>query len=207
MLKKISLLIVLCLFIRAAAQQNEEFRNVKQRFDYHKMLLLDAFKKDFDTVKSEAKKSQMRAEFADFIVKMDSVQNSMYLGSLVKVKNSEDLARLAVAGISEDIPKTTTTEKQPEYPGGIPALRREIGDIFYSGNMTTGDQKQFRSNVTFVVEKDGSVTTVEAAGENVPFNKQAMIAVYLLPGKFSPAYANGQPVRYRFTLPITLNFE
>lgn len=197
---------ILSFYLSATAQQNEEFRNVKQRFDYHKMLLLDAFKKDFDTVKNDAKKAQMRAEFADFIIKMDSVQNVMYLGSLVKVKNAEDLTRLASADVDTHIPKTIVNEKIPEYPGGVSALRREIGDLFYAGNIS-GSQKQLRSSVSFIVEKDGSVSTVEAAGDSVPFNKQAMIAVYLLSGKFSPAYANGQPVRYRFTLPITMKVE
>lgn len=206
MLKKIFIFTVLVFSLTISAQQNEEFRNVKKRFDYHKLLVINAFKKEFDTIKSDVNKAKMHADFVDFMAKMDSVQNSMYIGSLIKVKNSEDLAKISGNPESFNFSQIKGNEKTPQYPGGIDNLRKEIGELFYAGNIIS-DQKQFRSNVNFVVEKDGYISTVEATGDSVPFNKQAIIAVYLLPEKFSPASVDGVPVRYRYTLPIILNLE
>jgi len=58
-----------------------------------------------------------------------------------------------------------------------------------------------------VVEPDGSVSSVRADGTNPIFNRQAEIAVYMLPEKFSPALVNGKPVRYNFSIPLAMKFE
>lgn len=99
----------------------------------------------------------------------------------------------------------TIAEKIPEYPTGINGLRSEIAQNFntyaVSGNGT------IRTEISFVIEKDGSISNVKAFGKNESFNKQAEISLYLTQFQWKPATIVGQPVRYRFKLPLTLNFE
>lgn len=195
-------LALLCSYF-VSAQQNNEFRQVKERFKHHKAMVTDAFKKEYDSENQGPKRAAMLKEFAGFMSKMDSVENSMYLVSLIKVKNSEDLSKL------KNTPSDTAEthkgpEKEPQYPGGTAALRSEIADLFYTGTITE-KEKSYKSLVSFIVENDGSVSSVEASGSSVQFNRQAVIAVYLLTNRFTPATLNGEPVRYRYSLPISLS--
>ena len=203
--KFLFLLFTVCGFF-AYSQQNEEFRQINDRYSYHRSLILSEFRKEFDTVASESKKAEMRRDFADFMLKMDSVENSAYVATLVRVKNKEDLTRISTTSAHKQEFSKFGAEKDPEYPGGLTALREEVAKGFYSGSLTT-DQSRYRSQVSFIVEPDGYVSTVEASGENPSFNRQAIIAVYMLKNRFQPATIAGVPVRYRYQLPIVMEFQ
>lgn len=205
-----TLLIVLSGFM--SSQQNEEFKSVKEHFDYQRYLLANEFRKENGST-SAANRKALNATFSEFMVKLDSIQNSAYVGALIRVKNREDLSRLNSApfdksSISSSEPEIKEAEEAvvPVYPGGINALRNQVANLFYY-DATTEGKVTLRTTVTFVVDRNGSVSNVFADGENQGFNRQAMIAVYLLPEKFAPARLNGVPVRYRFALPLTMNFE
>jgi protein TonB len=63
--------------------------------------------------------------------------------------------------------------------------------------------------VSFVVEKDGSVTEVQIireVEEGKGFNTTAINAVKNLK-KFTPAKMNGNPVRLRMTIPIKFSLK
>lgn len=64
-----------------------------------------------------------------------------------------------------------------------------------------------KSIVTFVVERDGSIAQVKSEGDNIVFNRQAEICMYLVPDKFIPGTLHGVAVRSRFTFPITMKFD
>ena len=85
-------------------------------------------------------------------------------------------------------------------------MRQQIMDLFYT-NAILSENKVMKTDLLFVVEKDGSITSVHAEGDNFTFNRQAEIAFYLLPEKFSPAFIEGTPIRYRFRLPLAMNFK
>lgn len=191
------------------AQQNEEFVSTKKYFDYQRFMLNNEFKKRFDDETNNSQKIAIKKDFAEFMVKLDSIQNTAFIGTLIKVKNREDLERIKTRNLKtlhlENPPKSQIAE-EAKYPGGIQNLREQVADLFYS-KAILADQKLLKTDVIFVVEKDGSISSVHAEGENVPFNKQAEIAMYLLPEKFSPAMSDGSAVRYRFRLPLAMNFE
>ncbi|MCW3160535.1 energy transducer TonB [Chryseobacterium oryctis] len=139
---------------------------------------------------------------------MDSVENVALIGALLKVKNLEDLGRLQNNSIKPE--KTASPspiiDKEAVFPGGINALRQEIAHIFYTEGVYT-ETKTIKANVAFIVEKDGSISNVKAQGDNFTFNRQAEIALYSIPEKFSPAIINGDPARFRFQLPLTMNLD
>ncbi|SNV45153.1 Uncharacterised protein [Chryseobacterium taklimakanense] len=189
------------------AQQNQDFRDVKEHFDRQRNLITNEFKNRLaDLPANEV--AEMQQQFIEFMVKLDSVQNSTLTRALIKVKNEEDLQKIykaPVQDIRQQQQPVSAVEKTPEYPGGINNLRTQIADLFYFDSDTS--DKILKTNVTFLVEKDGYISNVFAEGDNLNFNRQAMIAVYLLPEKFTPATVNGTAVRYMYRLPLTMNFE
>lgn len=117
------------------------------------------------------------------------------------------------------IPKTVVTETPAEdpdaiiakvdaqaaFPGGIDAFRKKIMNEFDASNLDTGEV--LRTNVSFVVERDGSISNIKADGKDAAFNKEAMRTVKGIKAKWNPAKLKNKPVRSYFTLPISVQFE
>ncbi len=187
------------------SQQTQEFKRVKDYYNQHRSMLSQEFKKKFDAENNSFAKTAVRQDFLFFMKKMDSIENAALTGALVKVKNLEDLNKINTPFTTEsDI--SYTTDQSAAYPGGINTLRQHVAKLFYGEGVhsETGNSKAV---VAFIVEKDGSISNVKAEGDNFTFNRQAEIAVYLIPDKFSPASVNGTPVRYRLRLPLAMNPE
>lgn len=191
------------------AQQNEEFASTKKFFDYQRFMLNQEFKKQYEKEKNAQNKLESKEDYSEFMQKLDSIQNKAYINTLIKVKNREDLSRISAQTLPALHLKNPVKEElsaDAQYPGGFEMLRAQVADLFYSESVLP-HQKLLKTDVVFVVEKDGSISDVQAQGDNFTFNRQAEIAVYLLPDKFSPATINGQAVRYRFRLPLTMSFD
>jgi len=207
--KKLLYLIFLLSLFFSHAQQNQEFKITKDYFDYQRFMLNSEFKKKFDAESSWEEKRNIKENFSEFMVKLDSIQNTAFIATLIKVKNREDLERITSKRTMIDHaenPEKQALNEEATYPGGFETLRKQVAHLFYADSVLP-DQKLMKTNVVFVVEKDGSISSVHAEGENFTFNRQAEIALYLLPEKFSPAMMNGTAVRYRFRLPLAMNFE
>lgn len=97
-------------------------------------------------------------------------------------------------------------EQTAEFPGGINSFRGKVADNFDTSAMS-GGEGTLKTEITFVVERDGSITQVKATGSNSDFNREAERTVKSIRNKWTPAKINGQAVRYRFRLPLTMNFE
>ncbi|QNS40574.1 energy transducer TonB [Chryseobacterium manosquense] len=100
----------------------------------------------------------------------------------------------------------TEVEQLAEFPGGINSFRSKVQNSFDTSVMD-GDEGTVKTEITFVVERDGSITDVKATGPNKDFNAEAMRTVKSVKNKWAPAKINGQAVRYRYRLPLTMQFE
>lgn len=100
----------------------------------------------------------------------------------------------------------TEVEQTAEFPGGINSFRNKVASNF-DGSAMNGDEGTVKTEITFVVERDGSITDVKASGGNSDFNAEAIRTIKSIKNKWTPAKINGQSVRYRFRLPLTMNFE
>ena len=210
MSKKLLYLIFLFSIQFLFAQQNDEFKTVKEYYDVQRNRLVDAFKYEIQKQQDIPTLNSMEKDFSEFMMKLDSIQNVALLSALIKVKNREDLAFISnqkkensTISTSE---KVSITEIPAEYPGGMNELRKQVSQIFYFDALLP-DVSKISTNIHFIVEKDGTISAVRANGDNFVFNRQAEIAVYLLPEKFTPAFLNGEKVRYSFRVPLTMNFE
>ncbi len=106
--------------------------------------------------------------------------------------------------ISEDT--YIITEKLAEFPGGgVQNFRKLVAENFREKKVT-GKGKEF-CELKFVIDRDGSITDIKAFGTNASFNKEAIRAISKIKTKWSPAKINGQAVRYRFRLPLNLDFN
>lgn len=171
-------------------------------------MLNGEFKKKFDKEPNNFVKAAIKNDFNLFMRKMDSIENVALVGALLKTKNLEDLRRFksVTPNSQNDQSIVQNLGKDANYPGGINALRQEVANLFYSDGVYS-ELKDLRTQVAFIVEKDGSITNVKAEGDNFTFNRQAEIALYSVTEKFSPAYMDGNPVRSRFRLPLNLKFD
>lgn len=94
-------------------------------------------------------------------------------------------------------------EQTAEFPGGINAFRKKVGENFDTSAIEGADGV-VKGEVTFVVERDGSITDVKVNGKNSDFNSEAVRTVKSIKNKWAPAKINGQTVRYRYRLPLAM---
>lgn len=211
MSNKLLYLLIFLSFVGLSAQANLEFRGVKTKFDTHRNLLNKEFDKILKETKDPIRKSAVESQKILFQKKLDSIENTAFLATLVKVKTSEDLSKIIPKenGINNAMLANVkkTGEKSAEYPGGFNQLRQQVSEILYTENIIAESSNILKTQVVFIVERDGSISSVKAEGDNDTFNRQAIIAMYLIRDKFSPAFINDVPVRSHYKMPLTLNFK
>lgn len=94
-------------------------------------------------------------------------------------------------------------EVQPEFPGGTTAMLQWIQQNMRYPQSALDEGIQGRVFVQFIVEKDGSLTDIKVLRSiDTALSNEALRLVRAMP-KWTPAKINGQPVRFRFTMPIT----
>lgn len=95
---------------------------------------------------------------------------------------------------------------QPEFPGGIAAF---LGYVQKNFRIPEVDQDMTaRIYVSFVVEKDGTLTDIKVLRDpGYGLGKEAMRVLKSVKTKWSPGIQNGKPVRASYNLPITINIK
>ncbi|RXM52438.1 MULTISPECIES: energy transducer TonB [unclassified Chryseobacterium] len=93
-------------------------------------------------------------------------------------------------------------DQSAEYPGGMGALRKFLGENFDTSLME-GGEGTLKAKLKFVVEKDGTVSavTIEEKSPNGDFNNEAIRVVKKLK-KWTPAKRNGESVRSYYSVPL-----
>lgn len=96
-------------------------------------------------------------------------------------------------------------EKTAQFPGGEQALLKYLADNVKYPQIAKENGIKGRVIVSFIVEKDGSVTNAEVLnGVDPSLDKEAIRVVGTFP-KWTPAEHDGQPVRIRYALPVQFN--
>lgn len=98
-------------------------------------------------------------------------------------------------------------EEMPEFPGGELALRTFIGKAIVYPTVAQENGIQGKVFVTFVVNKDGSVSNAKIArGVDASLDAEALRVVSTLP-KWKPGKQRGVPVRVSYTVPISFKLQ
>jgi len=98
-------------------------------------------------------------------------------------------------------------ENMPEYPGGEAAMYKFIGANIEYPRMAKESGISGRVFVTFVVERDGSVTDVQILrGIGGGCDEEAIRVIEAMP-KWSPGKQRGKPVRVQYRMPIKFTLQ
>ncbi len=96
----------------------------------------------------------------------------------------------------------SVVEVMPQYPGGQIAMLKYIMENIKYPEQAMKKGIQGRVAVSFIVEKDGSISNVRPVHSvHSLLDKEAVRVVKSMP-KWSPGKQNGKPVRVRFTVPV-----
>lgn len=116
------------------------------------------------------------------------------------------MVSLTVSAQTDTIKKADTTfvavEQIPEFTGGLEKLF-----IFITKNLKypQGEKVEGRVVVSFVVEKDGSLTDLKVNKSLSEATDAEAIRVMKISPKWQPGMQGGYPVRVRYALPITFS--
>ncbi|WP_379968839.1 energy transducer TonB [Epilithonimonas sp. UC225_85] len=92
-----------------------------------------------------------------------------------------------------------------DFKGGINAFREKVAQSFDTESVENGGM--ISAVITFVVEKDGSISNLKINGSNSDFNSEAERAVKSVKAKWTPAQLKGKAVRSSFRMPISMKIE
>jgi protein TonB len=113
----------------------------------------------------------------------------------------------AVASTSA-VPDTTihnsnAVDKMPEFPGGIKKFYTYVGNNFEKPELES--ENAIRVSVSFVIEKDGSMTDIKVLKDpGYGLGAEAIRVLKSLKTKWSPGMFEGKAVRTSYNLPITI---
>ena len=98
-------------------------------------------------------------------------------------------------------------EDMPAFPGGQEALFKFINEKLRYPKEAEEHGIQGRVICNFVVEKDGSITDVKVQKSVHPLlDKEAVRVLSLMP-KWKPGYQNKNPMRVKYTVPVTFRLK
>lgn len=105
----------------------------------------------------------------------------------------------------DKIRKPDEVDVAADFKGGINAFREKVAQNF---DTETIDKSGMVSGViTFVVEKDGSISNLKVNGSSSDFNSEAERTVKAIKTKWTPAQVKGKAVRSSFRMPISMKIE
>lgn len=98
------------------------------------------------------------------------------------------------------------TDVEASFVGGIDSFRKKISEKFDVSEFE-GNGEAMQTVITFVVERDGTISNIKANGKDAAFNRAAVQAVQKVNGKWYPGKLQGHFVRSYFSVPLTMRFE
>ncbi|WPR72954.1 energy transducer TonB [Flavobacterium sp. NG2] len=109
----------------------------------------------------------------------------------------------AVTNYGDKVVTTAILDKQPSFPGGIEKFYNYVGRNFETPEIN--DEKIVRVIVSFIVEKDGSMTDIQVKNDpGYGLGKEAIRVLKSLKTKWSPGIIDSQAVRTAYSLPISV---
>ena len=135
---------------------------------------------------------------------LNASQGNAFHSDYKVLKASDILVKKRIYGPDE---VRDVTDKMPSFPGGMGALMQYLkGNIDYP-------IEAFKKNiggrvvVAFIIEKDGSLSDVRIAKSVHPLLDAEAIRVVSSMPKWNPGLENGNPVRVKYTIPVTFRLE
>lgn len=137
----------------------------------------------------------------------DPLMELVSQGNEVVVEVGTDANQTEETGKQDDNKLFTITEQPPAYPGGANKWQVYLDKNLRYPQKDQAAGTQGAALVSFIVEKDGSLTNINC--EKAPSEDMCMEAIRLTreSGKWKPAKQNGKIVRAQYTLSINFKKE
>lgn len=104
------------------------------------------------------------------------------------------------------IVNSVSLDKLPEFPGGINKFYNYVGNNFEKQEIEGSGT--IRVYVSFVIERDGSMTDIQVKRDpGYGLGKEAIRVLKSLKTKWSPGMIDGKAVRTAYNLPITVQMN
>jgi len=100
----------------------------------------------------------------------------------------------------------TKVDVEADFSGGIKAFREKMVQNFDTSSFD-GIGEKISTTITFIVEKDGTISNIKTSGNDSGFNREAERTIKKIKGKWTPAQLKGEPVRSYFRFPVSMMFE
>ncbi len=113
---------------------------------------------------------------------------------------------------SKDDDKTiyshVSMETAPTYPGGMAKFYEFLGQNISYPKAAMANKTQGTVNVSFTIEKDGSLTDIKAENELLGAGtEEEAVRVMKLSKRWNAGLINGEPVRVKYQLPIKFTMK
>ena len=120
-------------------------------------------------------------------------------------ENGKEIVKETTKPNPNDIIRDVDVEA--DFIGGVNAFRAKVLQNFDSSVIENETGEVVKAVVTFVVERDGTISNIKVSGANTDFNKEAEKTIKGIKGKWNPAKFQGENVRSYFRFPISMQFE
>lgn len=153
----------------------------------------------FQDYRNEKEKIFMGFKAKAFIKGKDTIPIKRNIEGNLNKKNEQDISTAAEG--------TQANITPAEYPGGVNELRKKVSKNFNSA-IFSDSQGLVKSTITFVVDKNGNIRDLKTEGENEKFNNEVFRVTKEANENITwkPATKDGEPVAYRYNLPIAMQF-
>lgn len=143
------------------------------------------------------------------VIRIDIIYNRCSPDSIIKAisfNKNEEMWSNEISEI-EDVPVYAIVEKMPQYLGGEDARIQFLKDNINYPQHEALKGIEGTVYISFVIDFDGSVTSVKILkGVSDGINAESIRVVKLFP-KWMPGTQNGKPVRVLFNMPIDFKIE
>ena len=162
-------------------------------------------KKDDEVKEDQEMKSQEELQETNTAIGAFTVEgNDEEAGEVLKAK--EVIAEPEPPKVEES-KVFDVVEEMPQFPGGQSALLEYLAKNIKYPVVAEENGVQGRVIVTFVVERDGSITDVKVVKSVDPsLDKEAARVVKSMP-HWIPGKQNGSAVRVKYTVPVTFKLQ
>ena len=120
-----------------------------------------------------------------------------------KDPDSETMINEPASASSDTAKIFTAVQKEPAFPGGLDAFYKYLQQTVRYPAKSFENRIQGKVLITFIVEKDGSLTDIKVAkGVSEDIDAEAVRVMTISP-KWNPGTQNAKPVRVQYTMPLS----
>lgn len=188
--------------------QVEEKKEVVKEVKSSIKFTAPVIKKDADVKPEEEMKTQDQIMQTNTAIGALDVKGNSDQGEILKVTQRVETEPVKAEPKPEVENKVfDVVEQMPSFPGGPSALMQYLSSNIKYPVVAQENGVQGRVVVSFVVERDGSITDVQVARSVDPsLDREAQRVVRNMP-RWIPGKQNGQAVRVKYNVPVAFRLQ